>query len=295
MVCEHVRDQKARVVIHESRQVEPLLPPQQEGKDVGLPELIRLSPLETPHRVLARRPLRSCFNQPGLVQDSPHLRLGNSQRREALEHVADSPRPPLPVLAPRALDRLTLRHRRCARASSTRPFRLRHQGVDATLPVARQPVLHRLRRHPKDPRHLGDGHPALDDLHHHSPSKLHRVRLPSSSPVGPFLPFLSHVHRPFLGGGARGFRRGSDAHQLARGTGATEVIARARLGGRAGLTPLRVLINGEPGLIVLRERRPVALLCFTVSGGRIVELLTVTDPARLAKVGVPTGSASKAH
>ncbi len=218
MVRQHVRDQKPRVVIHESRQIEPLLPPQQEGKDVGLPQLIRLGALEAPHRVLARRPLRSGVEQTRLVQDASHLRLGDSERRKALEHVADSPCPPLRVLVPRRFDRLALRHRRCARRTTARPFGLGHQRVDPARPISRQPVVDRLLRDPKDARDLRHRHSALDHLHHHAPAKLHRVRLPSRTPVGSFPLFLSHGHRPFLRSGARGFRSGSDAHQLARGT-----------------------------------------------------------------------------
>jgi hypothetical protein len=43
------------VVVHERRQVQPLVPSQEEGEDVRLPQLIRLCPLESSWRMLARR------------------------------------------------------------------------------------------------------------------------------------------------------------------------------------------------------------------------------------------------
>jgi hypothetical protein len=52
---QRVRHDKARVVVHERRQVQPLVPSQKEGEDVRLPQLIRLCPLESSWRMLARR------------------------------------------------------------------------------------------------------------------------------------------------------------------------------------------------------------------------------------------------
>ncbi len=41
------------------------------------------------------------------------------------------------------------------------------------------------------------------------------------------------------------------------------------------------LVNGAPGFVVVRDGAPIAVLAFTVSGGRIVELDAVADPIRL--------------
>ncbi|MCE0761716.1 sigma-70 family RNA polymerase sigma factor [Pseudonocardia kujensis] len=43
-----------------------------------------------------------------------------------------------------------------------------------------------------------------------------------------------------------------------------------------------VLVNGAPGVLGTVDGRPVALLAFTVDGGRITEIDILADPARLA-------------
>jgi RNA polymerase sigma factor (sigma-70 family) len=44
------------------------------------------------------------------------------------------------------------------------------------------------------------------------------------------------------------------------------------------------LVNGAPGFVVVRDGAPFAVLAFTVSGGRIVELDVVADPVRLRQL-----------
>ena len=44
-------DDEARVVVHESGQVDALMPAQQKRKDVGLPKLVGASPFETAWRL----------------------------------------------------------------------------------------------------------------------------------------------------------------------------------------------------------------------------------------------------
>ncbi len=70
--------------------------------------------------------------------------------------------------------------------------------------------------------------------------------------------------------------------------GATEVASRARLGGRGTVTARRVLVNGEPGILAWGPGgRPLAVMACTVAGGRIVEILSVGDPERLAALDLP--------
>jgi hypothetical protein len=84
MVRQGVRDDEARVVVHETDQVEPLVAPQQEGKDVRLPELVGSRSLEAPGAVLVVLSLGACLrNQPLLVQDPPHVRLAHPESLEA--------------------------------------------------------------------------------------------------------------------------------------------------------------------------------------------------------------------
>jgi RNA polymerase sigma factor (sigma-70 family) len=66
-------------------------------------------------------------------------------------------------------------------------------------------------------------------------------------------------------------------------------VARLALAGarRAGATTvLPVLVNGSAGGLVLTDGRPFAVIGFTVSGAKIVEIDVFTDPARLGQLGL---------
>ncbi len=69
----------------------------------------------------------------------------------------------------------------------------------------------------------------------------------------------------------------------------SRVIRGARAVGRGAVAfsrlPLvarRVLVNGSPGFMALKEGRPFSLLGFTIRGGRVVEMHVLRDPERLA-------------
>jgi RNA polymerase sigma-70 factor (ECF subfamily) len=57
--------------------------------------------------------------------------------------------------------------------------------------------------------------------------------------------------------------------------------------GRAGLAR-RALVNGAAGLVVATSQQPIAILAFTVTSGRIVELDILADRARLRALPVGT-------
>lgn len=110
MVCRRVRDDEARVVVHEDCQVHSLVASEQEGEDVRLPELIRRRALEASHRMLSRLLRRRCrLQQALLVQDPAHLRLAHAQRLEAGQDVPDAPSAVLRVLLAKLRDRPALR------------------------------------------------------------------------------------------------------------------------------------------------------------------------------------------
>ncbi|WP_329181593.1 sigma-70 family RNA polymerase sigma factor [Streptomyces sp. NBC_01477] len=70
--------------------------------------------------------------------------------------------------------------------------------------------------------------------------------------------------------------------------GATEVAVRSQRGVRAAVTTRPALVNGEPGMVAWGPNgRLLGVLACTVVDGRIVEVLSVSDPARLASMGVP--------
>jgi RNA polymerase sigma factor (sigma-70 family) len=69
--------------------------------------------------------------------------------------------------------------------------------------------------------------------------------------------------------------------------GAAQVAGSARLGARATITARRVLVNGEAGIMAWRANgKPLALMACTVVDGRIVEIVSVSDPERLASIGL---------
>ena len=45
-----------------------------------------------------------------------------------------------------------------------------------------------------------------------------------------------------------------------------------------------ILVNGAAGVVITLAGRPVAVIGFTISGGKITELNAITDPARLARL-----------
>jgi len=70
--------------------------------------------------------------------------------------------------------------------------------------------------------------------------------------------------------------------------GATEVAGRAQHGIHAKVTARRVLVSGEPGVVAWGANgKPLSVMAWTVVDGRIVEILSVTDPERLAAMDLP--------
>jgi RNA polymerase sigma-70 factor (ECF subfamily) len=70
--------------------------------------------------------------------------------------------------------------------------------------------------------------------------------------------------------------------------GAAEVADRAQRGARATVSARPVLVNGEPGVVVWdRNGKPVSVMACTVIDDRIVEILSVQDPERLAAMDLP--------
>ncbi|MFI7453071.1 sigma-70 family RNA polymerase sigma factor [Nonomuraea sp. NPDC049714] len=70
--------------------------------------------------------------------------------------------------------------------------------------------------------------------------------------------------------------------------GATEVAGKARHAMHARATTRPVLVNGEPGIVAWNASgRPASVMACTVVDGRITEILSVTDPGRLAEMDLP--------
>ncbi|WP_406164937.1 sigma-70 family RNA polymerase sigma factor [Streptomyces sp. NBC_00996] len=69
--------------------------------------------------------------------------------------------------------------------------------------------------------------------------------------------------------------------------GAAEVAGRAQRGARAAVTARPALVNGESGIVVWGANgKLLGVMACTVVDGRIVEVLSVSDPERLASTGL---------
>jgi RNA polymerase sigma-70 factor (ECF subfamily) len=76
-------------------------------------------------------------------------------------------------------------------------------------------------------------------------------------------------------------------HGVVVGHGAAEVATRAQRGARATVNARPALVNGEAGVVVFGPKdKLLGVMACTVVDGRIVEILSVTDPDRLAAMGV---------
>lgn len=70
--------------------------------------------------------------------------------------------------------------------------------------------------------------------------------------------------------------------------GAAEAAAKIKQATGANVTAHRVLVNGEPGVLVWGANgKPQAVMACTVVDGRIVEILALIDPKRLATLSLP--------
>jgi RNA polymerase sigma-70 factor (ECF subfamily) len=76
------------------------------------------------------------------------------------------------------------------------------------------------------------------------------------------------------------------------GGGAVQIVAGARAvaagarRGAAGRTAHRAIVDGAPGLVATEAGVPVAVLAFTVAGGRITAIDALGDPERIAGLGL---------
>jgi RNA polymerase sigma factor (sigma-70 family) len=70
--------------------------------------------------------------------------------------------------------------------------------------------------------------------------------------------------------------------------GATEVADAIRDGARAATVARRVLVNGDPGILLWGANgKPVSVMACTVVDGRVAEVVAVLDPARLRAMDLP--------
>lgn len=74
-------------------------------------------------------------------------------------------------------------------------------------------------------------------------------------------------------------------------TGAGQVVEAVRRGRGARVTARRVLVNGEPGILGWGPTgRPLSLMACTVRNGRLVGIVSITDPVRLGSMELPKAS-----
>ena len=66
--------------------------------------------------------------------------------------------------------------------------------------------------------------------------------------------------------------------------GAEKIATRARTGARLGALAHPATVDGAPGVLITVNGRPVTVMAFTVTGGTITMIRTLTDSGRLAPV-----------
>lgn len=85
-------------------------------------------------------------------------------------------------------------------------------------------------------------------------------------------------------------------HGMVVKLGVTEVVAAAERGVRAAGTARRVLVNGNPGILAWsRSGQPLGLMSCTVRDGRIVDVVALLDPVRLAAMDLPASEGPSAQ
>lgn len=76
----------------------------------------------------------------------------------------------------------------------------------------------------------------------------------------------------------------SDAPRVGEQRGATRVARMAVAGARPSASVLPVLVNGAAGAVIVEDGRATAVMGFTVSGGKIVEIDVLIDRERLSQL-----------
>jgi RNA polymerase sigma factor (sigma-70 family) len=75
--------------------------------------------------------------------------------------------------------------------------------------------------------------------------------------------------------------------------GAAAVARQARLGASPAAEVHPALVNGAAGVVITMSGRPFAVMAFTVAEGKIVEIDTIADPDRVAKLAAPVLAGSQ--
>lgn len=76
----------------------------------------------------------------------------------------------------------------------------------------------------------------------------------------------------------------SDVPKIGEQRGSTRVGRMALAGARRSASVIPALVNGAAGAVIVEDERATTVMGFTVSGGKIVEIDVVADPARLGQL-----------
>jgi RNA polymerase sigma factor (sigma-70 family) len=72
------------------------------------------------------------------------------------------------------------------------------------------------------------------------------------------------------------------------GTGSDAIVAAVRRGQGTRVLARRVSVNGEPGILAWGPTgRPLSVMACVVDGGRLVGIVSILDPRRLARMSLP--------
>lgn len=201
---DHVRDDEARVVVHERGHVDALVASQQKREDVALPHLVGAGPLEATRALgLAFPGGRHHLQQPLLVQHPTDRRVAHAQRSQASEDVSDATCAPVGVFLLRLDDRLSPRIAVECSVGFLATGAVRDEPVQPVRSVPSDPIRQRLRPDPEQCRSFPQARLVLGDLPDYPKSKFDRIGIPGAALRRPprvdrFRPTTSSLSRHFV-------------------------------------------------------------------------------------------------
>jgi hypothetical protein len=179
--------QVSGVIVQERGHIDALMPPQQERKNIRLPQLVRLRALEALHGLFASHALgRRLRLDPFGPEHPPHRRLGDSKPQEPPHHIPDAPTARSRLCLVGRQDRLGARINGLLQVRvQRRPFDL--ERLFSALSIRLHPLDRRRVRHPQLARHLERAQALICHRSHY--------RLPSLCAPWPSLALLVLVPR----------------------------------------------------------------------------------------------------
>ncbi|WP_329474820.1 sigma-70 family RNA polymerase sigma factor [Kribbella sp. NBC_01484] len=105
----------------------------------------------------------------------------------------------------------------------------------------------------------------------------------AASRDGDFAALVTLLHPDVVLRADRGLIAGASWTEI---RGVASVAGQAMTFRRLSAFPLPVLVNGNAGLITVADGQPMAVMSFTITGGKVVAIDILADPARLRQLDI---------